>query len=379
MQLTLQACEIRRFREIVSWIVRNPGNMWVHFVAHRGKAAMATHGHDWTLVVPVKGRRPVKPFKIPLRYLTVVPGGAEGDAVVKIDTKKRTGQVHWRESCVWKTTHPFDFSLEDYSVRDAPPEPENMNEYPVSLLGDLWRSTKPCMKTSNPYLNCIHVTLGGELRSSDGKYALTVQTPYAFDTGEKTLFRACALLGKKHLRRNKSFRMGFADDTVHFDFGDFCFFSKPNVERYPDLDNIFPKEETTQTRLTLDLKDAAFLKKRLDELPGRKDRDSPITLLCDYGGEVSVHGAIVRPEESKAILLAWSKYEGDAYVVRMNRKHLRQALSLGCLDFRFGTSYPFASTENVRLCWMPLDTCGALPLESERPGNPAVLLRSDEP
>ncbi len=93
---------------------------------------------------------------------------------------------------------------------------------------------------------------------------------------------------------------------------------------------------------------------------------------------ITFRGEASRPEESKGILLARSKYEGDAYVLRMNREHLRQALSLGCLDFRFGTSYPFASTENVRLCWMPLDTCGALPLESECPRNPAVLLRSDE-
>ncbi len=306
MQLTLQTGELRRFREIVSWIVRNPKNMWVHFVAHRGKAALAAHYYDWTLVMPIRGRRPIKPFKIPLRYLTVVPGSAEGNVVVKIDPKKRIAQVHWRESYAWKSTHPFDFSLEDYSVRGAPPEPENMNEYPVSLLGDLWRCAKPCLKTSNPYMNCVHVTPGGELRSSDGKYALGVQTPYAFDTGEKTLFRACELLGKKHLRRKKSFRMGFADDTVHFDFGDFCFFSKPNVERYPDLDKIFPKEETTQTRLTLDPKDAAFLKKRLDELPGRENQYSPVTLLCDYGGDISVHGETTRHEETKAILLARS-------------------------------------------------------------------------
>ena len=252
-----------------------------------------------------------------------------------------------------------------------------MNEYPLSLLDEIWRCAKPCMKIHHQHLSCVHLTADGELRSTDGQYALAVQTPYAFDTGDRTLFRACALFGKKHLRYNKSFRMGFDDGTVCFDFGDFCFFSKPKFDRYPDLDNIFPKEETTQTRLTLDPKDAAFLKKRLDELPGRKDRDSPITLLCDYGGEVSVHGAIARPEESKAILLARSKYEGDAYVVRMKRKHLRQALSLGCRDFRFGTSYPQAFGENVRICWIALDG-GALPLESDCPRKPAVLLRSDE-
>ncbi|HBT77422.1 MAG TPA: hypothetical protein DEB39_11000 [Planctomycetaceae bacterium] len=378
MQFTLHSDEIRRFDKIIRWIIRNPKNMWVHFVAHRGKAALATHSFDWTLVMPIQGRKPVKPFKIPFRYLTAVSTRAESNVTVKIHAKKRIGQVHGLESGFLKSTSPFAFSLDDYNAKGAPPEAENLNEYPVSLLNEIWRCAKPCMKTRHPFLSCVHITPGGELRSSDGKYALAIQTPYAFDAGEKTLIRACELLGKRHLRRNKSFRMGFVDDTVHFDFGDFCFFSKPNVDRYPDLNKTFAAEETIQTRLTLDPADVAFLKKHLDDLPGRKDHDSPVTLLCDYGGDISVHGETTRPEETKAILLARSKYEGDAYVVRMNRKHLRQALMLGCLDFRFGTGYPMASAENIRLCWMPLDTCGALPLESERPIKPAVLLRSDQ-
>ncbi len=140
-----------------------------------------------------------------------------------------------------------------------------------------------------------------------------------------------------------------------------------------------PSENQIRTRLTLDPTDAVFLKKHLDELPGRKDRNSPITLLCDYDRTITVHGETSRPDEMKAILLARSKYEGDAYVVQTNRKYMLDALAFGCRDFRFGTSYPLASTENIRFCWMPLDTCGALPLESECPRNPAVLLRSDEP
>ncbi len=60
MQLTLQTDDIRRFHEILSWIVRNPKNTGVHFITFRGKAAMAVHYDDWTLVMPIKGRRPVR-------------------------------------------------------------------------------------------------------------------------------------------------------------------------------------------------------------------------------------------------------------------------------------------------------------------------------
>lgn len=62
----------------------------------------------------------------------------------------------------------------------------------------------------------------------------------------------------------------------------------------------------------------------------------------------------------------------------MNRNHLPQALLLECLDFRFGTSYPVAARENVRFCWIALDG-SSLPLESECPTPPTVLLRSDQP
>ncbi|HBT77426.1 MAG TPA: hypothetical protein DEB39_11020 [Planctomycetaceae bacterium] len=354
-------------------------SMTVHFVTFRGKPALAAHYYDWSLVMPIKGRKPSTAFKIGYRFLREIPNTAEGKVIVKILPKKGIGQIRWIESCGWRATHPFVFSLADHNAKGAPSESDHLNEYPVSLLDEIWRCAKPCLKTYSPSLSCVHVTPGGELRASDGKYAFGIQTPFTFDAGEKSLIRSCELFGKKYLRREKSFRMGFAENTVHFDFGLFHFFSKPNVERYPDLNKVFSSDDTTQTRLTLDPKDAAFLKKHLDELPGRKDRDSPVTLLCEYDGTISAHGETPRSDETKAVLLVRSKYEGDAYVLRMNRNHLRQALSLGCLDFRFGTSYPFASTENIRICWMPLDTCGALPLESECPRNPVVLLRSDQP
>ncbi len=377
MQFTLQAEEVRRFHEIVGWIIKKPKYLSVHLIVFRGQPALVMHHFDWTLVMPLRGRKPSKPFKIPYRQLQDVPTDAEGNVIVKIYPKKGIGQIHWSEPTGENFAPPFPFGLDGFNALGVPAGPE-ANEYPISLLDDIWRCAKRCMRPRYPNLSCVHLTPDGELRATDASFALGIQTPFTFDVPEKALVRSCELFAKRQLRKRKTFRMNYDGMSMRFNFGDFLFLTSPNTEHYPNLNKTFPQDDTTKTRLTLDPADAAFLKKHLDDLPGREEHDAPVTLLCDYGGSVSVHGSQAERAKTKAILLVRSQHEGDAYVVQMKRKHLQEALTLGCRDFRFGTSYPLAVTENIRFCWMALDTCGALPLESERPPAPAVIWYSDQ-
>lgn len=79
MQLTLQAEEVRRFHEIVRWTIRRPKYLSVHFITFRNKPALAIHHYDWSLIMPIRGRKPQRPFKIPYKQLQEVPDYAEGD------------------------------------------------------------------------------------------------------------------------------------------------------------------------------------------------------------------------------------------------------------------------------------------------------------
>lgn len=378
MQLTLQAEDIHQFNRIIRWIIKKPRYMTAHFAPFRDKLALAVHSYDWSIVMPLQGRKPIKPFKIQYKYLQGIPANATDKIIIRIRPEKGLGDIQWLCATGWKFSDPFLFGIDGFSVTRPPMEAPELKEYPVAFLDDIWRCTRIALNPNYPRLHCVRIGQDGELWSSDGRRALGIQSGFTFDCEEKMLVRACELFGKREIRKTKNLRMGFCGRSVHFDFGEFHFWTAPQVEKYPDLSKTFPKEETLQTRLTLDPADVAFLKKHLDDLPGKMEHDAPVTLLCDYGGSVSVHGSQDDRDKTKGILLARSSYEGDAYVLQMNRKYLLHALSLGCLDFRFGTSYPLGLKENIRYCWIQIDG-GALPLESERPSPPVVLLRSDQP
>ncbi len=269
----------------------------------------------------------------------------------------------------------------NFSVSTIPEEPSESQTCPTSLLEPLAKCSRVAVENRCVAITAVRITPDGEFGATDGKRLLLEQTTARFPWEENTLVRATDLyrVRLREFKDRATFDLGVRDDWACFDFGDCRFFTKQDIGHYPELHRVLPSDNQNRTRLTLDPKDAAFLKKHLNALPGRDNQHSPVTLLCDYDGTITVHGDTPRPAETKAILLVRSKYEGDAYVVQTNRKYLLDALAFGCRDFRFGSSYPLASTENTRFCWMPLDSCGALPLESECPRNPDVLLRSDEP
>ena len=129
---------------------------------------------------------------------------------------------------------------------------------------------------------------------------------------------------------------------------------------------IFPPDDTIYTHLTIDLWDAEFLKRKLPQLPASERGDCPVTLLCDYDGSVTIHPETNHANGSTALKLVRSRYEGNAFVMRTDRRYLCDALMLGTFDFYFWGKYPVAMSEGKIYCWRPID-CDVLPLQSERP------------
>ena len=133
-----------------------------------------------------------------------------------------------------------------------------------------------------------------------------------------------------------------------------------------NFQKIFPPDDKISTYLTIDPLDAEFLHKELLRLPVSERGDCPVTLLCDYDGSIIIYPDANRADKPTAFKLVRSRYEGDAFVMRTDRKFLCDTLTLGTLDFLFGGKFPVATTDGKIYCWRSID-CDILPLESERP------------
>ena len=119
MKMTLHAEDVRRFRRLVSTLIVRPTNSMLQFVDFHGKFAMMLCGYDWTFVMPVRGRRPSKSFKIPLLPLWSTCERADDKLTINIDTKKGgapssglnhgTGEVRIRSrsACTITPSHRF--------------------------------------------------------------------------------------------------------------------------------------------------------------------------------------------------------------------------------------------------------------------------------
>lgn len=132
------------------------------------------------------------------------------------------------------------------------------------------------------------------------------------------------------------------------------------------MKQLFPPAKTIETKMTLHVKDAAFLKRHLPMLPDQKKPSHPILLICDWDGSVSVQASTRGCDDAITVLLPRSSYKGKPYFVLMYRKHMEMILKEGFRIFHFGTGYPMAVSETSRFVWCPED-CGSDPLESQRP------------
>ncbi len=88
MKLTLQADDVRHFRRLAAALIGKPQTAMVQFVVYRNKLAMVLDWYGWMLVMPIRGRKPTKPFRVPLAPLLKVGERAEGKMSVRIDEKK---------------------------------------------------------------------------------------------------------------------------------------------------------------------------------------------------------------------------------------------------------------------------------------------------
>ena len=144
------------------------------------------------------------------------------------------------------------------------------------------------------------------------------------------------------------------------------------MKTHLNFHKIFPPDDAISTHLTIDPFDAEFLKRELQRLPASDCNRCPVTLLCDYDGSVTVHPEAKHTNGSTALILVRSRYEGDAFVMRTERRFLCDALLLGTFEFYFGGKFSVATTEGKFYCWQPID-CDVLPLESERPYSEKFL------
>ena len=160
--------------EIALWtaLIGKPKTAMVQFLEYRGKLALALGHCGWLLVVPVRGRKPTTPCKIPLRPLWDVCERAEGKISVHVDPVKQLGVVEGVESSGWKITHPFPCGQYNFSVSTIPEESTEPQTCPTSLLEPLAKCSRIAVENRCVAITAVRITPGGEFGATDGKRLL---------------------------------------------------------------------------------------------------------------------------------------------------------------------------------------------------------------
>ena len=178
---------------------------------------------------------------------------------------------------------------------------------------------------------------------------------YAADCWDaEVLLPSSRVYPAKELRESDSVQLGFRDQWLTMTVGNFTIQWKSFDGRFPKVENIIPQTAAITSWLELDAQDAAFVTKRIDDMPGEKDQHRPVTL--ELNGHVALRSADKTGDNAAELLLANSRYTGTEVRVTMTRDFLKHALSMGLNRIGFDThERPMLAVDgNRRYVWMPL-------------------------
>ena len=107
----------------------------------------------------------------------------------------------------------------------------------------------------------------GTIAATDGRQALLIDG-FEFPWDGEILVPSNRVFAAKELRNNNTVQIGCRDKWVTLTSGDFTICWKSFEGRFPKVENIMPQASTMTSWLDLDDRDAAFVTKRIDDMPG---------------------------------------------------------------------------------------------------------------
>jgi hypothetical protein len=273
-------------------------------------------------------------------------------------------KARWHEGVVPRIRH-FT-TTETEQPEDWPALPQHFTQLPVKFLGALEQARQSAARDAARY--ALHRILlrgaTGEVMATDGRQLL-IQSGFALPWPADVLIPAVAFFGGRELAQSDPVQLGKTDTHVCLRAGSWTFCLRIDGEgRYPRVDEVIPRPDSTATRCRLESGDAAFLKQTLSRLVDGKDADQPITL--DLNGRVVVRSRPEGQEHSTEVVLGRSTVSGPAVRLATSGLYLQRAVDLGLTDLQIDKPEApvLAERPGLRMVWMPLGKAQAVPPSS---------------
>ena len=248
------------------------------------------------------------------------------------------------------------FDTGNMQAPEIPAMPDTMADVAAEQLFDSLIACGKCIDHDSERYALGYISLHGDkgtIAATDGRQALLVDG-FEFPWDGEMLVPSNRVFAAKELRDKDTVQIGCCDQWVTLASGDFTLLWKSFEGRFPKVENIMPQTSTMTSWLDLDDRDAAFVSKRIDDMPGEKDKFRPVTL--DLNGHVAVRSADQTGDNVAELLLANSRYTGNEVRATMTRDFLKHALSMGLKRIGLDThKHPLLAVDgNRRFVWMPL-------------------------
>lgn len=244
-------------------------------------------------------------------------------------------------------------SVGESGPAEFPAMPEKLVANPPALFQALRAATETSDELSIRYaLGCLQVRGGkqGRVTGTDGRHLL-ILSGFKFPWKGDLLIPGSQVFGAPDLPV-EPVHVGKTDDWVTFCVGPWTFhLPLQKDKRYPLVDAVVPKADSTIAKLVLQEQDALFLAKALPKLPcPANDPYTPVTIDLD-------DRAILRSRDSgppTEVLLSNSYVNGKARV-SINRIYLARALEMGHREFRFFDQVVTCVDRNGTYAWALLN------------------------
>jgi hypothetical protein len=385
MQVTLNRKDLYRFERLVNKLVNSHDcPIAVAFLPNPDGVEFTAFYRDATLCLTVPGVTMKKSFALPVSALKEL--AAKHNDMVTFDVTSTGTIANWNVNGI-----PQSQQYPSTNRRFMPKLslPEKTETHPFRLF-DVLADAAKCTDGNYARFALGNICLNGtksRIAASDAKQAY-ICDGFAFPWEDEVLCPPSRIFGSRAIAEfGDSIQVGVTKDKVYFQIGVVTFWLKKIEGRFPDIDKLLAGYDTS-TWLELDRSDAEFMVERLDDLPGKKQENSPVFLALN--DTVAVRGYEKKPKSGTELRLSRSRYKGEPVTVAMNRLHLKQAIRFGVNRIVLGATEKSSvmgyGESDLKYLWMSLyidePVCNAnkmTVLESDTKANAASTIRVPKP
>lgn len=300
--------------------------------------------------------RPEGAIALPLDALADFEGRDDSPVALEAVAPGRT-VARWEDRGIPQSR---EYAVPDPGGLPPFPAPPTAVACPADLLDALAEAAATTDAGSTRYaLGCLQLRGGtGEVVATDGRQVL-IQGGFRLPWAGDPLVPATPLFASRELPRDRPVEVGRTGAHVMIRAGAFTAWLAVREGRFPRVEHAVPDGNAPATRLRLAPRDAEFLARALDRLPGGEAPSAPVTL--DLNGQVAVRARAAGGPVTE-LVLGRSGFTGAPVRLVTDRGYLARALRLGFADVRVGgPEEPVACRDGRRAyLWQPLSADAAI-------------------